>query len=534
MQLYIHVPFCVKKCHYCAFYSIPASSLNILENFKPSLTLIDKSENIYDGIEAVQSVSRPKTEQTVQSLSSFLTAKSMQKNIAFDNTQETAQGTIHAQPNFTLADAFLSKEQADRLRSQLGMADFSPQKIPAPKKQRLKLPKEFCHKFKEEHPLKQSTEFQLWKSALLKELGIIAQYYGTKPVTSIFFGGGTPSFIPLKDIEDIMQFIIGRFSVQADCEISLEANPDSINNIKAVAYKKMGFNRVSLGVQSLNNEYLQLMGRPHTALQAQQAYHALRSAGFANISLDFIWGLPTQRLKTWLDDLKKAIKLAPEHISAYGLSIEEGSYFDLLDKEGKLQMACEQEQAQMYKTGSALLEEAGYMQYEISNYAKMGMQCRHNLGYWLGSDYMGAGPAAASTMGNIRRTHSSSLEEWALDISTCFAKDIEAQAENRLQPHKSTASYVTEYLTPVERLCELVMLRMRTVRGLKLSEYEAMAHKNFVREHQKLIQLLDKNNLLRIKNGHASFTRNGMLVSNSILEHFFKTIRENHGKTALE
>lgn len=523
MQLYIHVPFCVKKCHYCAFYSIPASSLNILENFKPTLTFIGKSADFYEGTEPVQSSTQSKNAGNVQSLSSFLTAKSK-----LNSTEAAAEPNM---PAFSLADAFLSKEQANRLRAKLGMNGPLPRKIP--QKKRMKLPKEFCCKFREEHPLKQSPEFRLWKATILKELGIIAQYYGTTPITSIFFGGGTPSFIPLKDMEDIMQFILSRFSVFEDCEISLEANPDSINNIKAAAYKKMGFNRVSLGVQSLNNDYLQLMGRPHTALQAQQAYHALRSAGFANISLDFIWALPTQRLKTWLDDLKKAVKLAPEHISAYGLSIEEGSYFDLLDKEGRLQMADEQEQAQMYKTGSALLEEAGYMQYEISNYAKMGMQCRHNLGYWLGNDYMGAGPAAASTVGNIRRTHSSNLEEWARDISACFAEDIKAQAENRLPPNNTAANYVTECLTPVEQLCELVMLRMRTAKGLNLAEYEALAHKNFVKEHQKLIQLLDKNNLLRIKNGHAFFTRNGMLVSNSILEHFFKAIKENQRKTAL-
>lgn len=330
-----------------------------------------------------------------------------------------------------------------------------------------------------------------------------------------------------------MRFIVSRFSVPEDCEISLEANPESINNVKAVAYRKMGFNRVSLGVQSLNNEYLSLMGRPHTAMQAQQAYHSLRSAGFANISLDFIWGVPTQRLKTWLEDLKKAVKMAPEHISAYGLSIEEGSYFDLLDRDGKLQLACEQEQAQMYKTGSALLEEAGYMQYEISNYAKMGYQCRHNLGYWTGSDYIGAGPAAASTVGSIRRTHAADLEKWALDIATCFADDMRAQAERK--PIKNNAAgYCTEILSPTERLCEMVMLRLRAAKGLSLAEYEAAAHRNFVKEHNKLLQVLDKNNLMRIKNGYACFTRNGMLVSNSILEHFFSAIKEHRQKNEPE
>lgn len=271
-----------------------------------------------------------------------------------------------------------------------------------------------------------------------------------------------------------------------------------------------------------------MLGRPHSAHDAQKAYHSLRSAGFANISLDFIWAVPEQRLKTWLDDLKNAVKLAPEHISAYGLSIEEGSYFDLLNKDGKLKLACEQEQAQMYKTGSAILEEAGYMQYEISNYAKMGYQCRHNLGYWLGSEYLGAGPSAASTVGNIRRTHSADLEKWAVDIAAGFAADIEAQSRN--EAYTGISNYTTEHLSKTERICELVMLRLRTVKGLNADEYEALSGKNFFKEHSRLLKLLDKNNLMRIKNGHVFFTRNGMLVSNSILEHFFRNIKENQAK----
>lgn len=523
MQLYIHVPFCVKKCHYCAFYSLPTSQLTILENFRPRLTQIDKS-NIYERIEEAV----PQKTQNVQSLSSFLTGSRQERAPQFVLEEEN---TNSVQP-LTLADAFLSKEQADALRAKLGVSEFSPKKNQIKKAKRMKLPKEFCFHFVEEHPLKQSPEFQLWKTTTLKELSILAEHYKNKPITSIFFGGGTPSYIPIKDMEDILLFIIGHFSVLEDCEISLEANPESMTNIKAVAYKKMGFNRVSLGVQSLNNKYLQVLGRPHSHHDAQKAYHALRSAGFANISLDFIWAIPDQRLRTWIDDLKEAIKLAPEHISAYGLSIEEGSYFDLLDKEGKLKLAGEQEQAQMYKTACATLEEAGYMQYEISNYAKMGYQCRHNLGYWLGNDYLGIGPSAASTVGNIRRTHSASLEDWAVDISTGFANDIEAQTQGKT--YTGTSSYTTEYLSKTEQLCELVMLRLRTTKGLEVAEYNERSKGNFLKEHSKLLQLLDKNNLMRIKNGYVYFTRNGMLVSNSILEYFFRNIKENQAKLALE
>lgn len=520
MQLYIHIPFCVKKCHYCAFYSLPANQLTILENFRPKLTQKDSSTNIYEGIEEAV----PQKAQSVQSLSSFLTRKKINSEPQFILTEVNAS----QKQSLSLADAFLSKEQADALRLKLGINKFSPQNVQAKKAQRMKLPKEFCFHFMEEHPLQQSPEFHLWKTTVLKELSILAEYYKNQPITSIFFGGGTPSYIPIKDMEDILFFIIGHFSVLDDCEISLEANPDSVTNIKAVAYKKMGFNRVSLGVQSLNDKYLKILGRPHSGKDAQMAYHALRSAGFANVSLDFIWAIPEQRLRTWINDLKEAINLSPEHISAYGLSIEKGSYFDLLDKDGKLKLAGEQEQAQMYKTASAMLEEAGYMQYEISNYAKMGYQCRHNLGYWLGNDYLGVGPSATSTVGNVRRTHAACLDDWAVDISTGFANDIEAQVQNK--KYSGTSSYTTEYLTKTEQICELVMLRLRTVKGLDITEYEALSNKNFLKEHKQLLHLLDKNNLMRIKNGYVYFTRNGMLVSNSILEHFFRNIKENQAK----
>lgn len=518
MQIYIHVPFCVKKCHYCSFYSLPVSSLNILEDYKPSVTLRDKNMDIYEGIETAESQVVQK-KPAIQSLSAFLTGKEIKENPAVEIEINN--------PKLTLADALFSKEQAKHLKEKLGIAENTGK--PAPKKiQRLKLPKEFCQNLNEKHPLQESSEFKLWKKTILKELGILSEFYGKKPITSIFFGGGTPSFIPLKAMEEILFFIIGHFAVLEDCEITLEANPESINNIKAIAYKKMGFNRVSLGVQTLDGKSLEMMGRPHTALQAQQAYFSLRSAGFGNISLDFIWATPQQKLRSWVYDIKNAIKLGPEHISAYNLTIEPGSYFDLLNQEGKLELAGEQEQAQMYKTGAALLEEAGYMQYEISNFAKMGYQCRHNLGYWTGNDYIGAGPAAASTVGNIRRTHTPSLENWAVDIATSFKDDIKAQTQGKIL--RSSANYVTEKLTQTEQLCELVMLSFRTSKGLSLKKYQELNGQSFMKEHQKLIELLNKNDLLRIKNGHAYLTKNGMLVSNSILEYFFRSIKENRQK----
>ncbi len=543
MLLYIHVPFCAKKCNYCAFFSLPTASLNIEEVFKPSLTLITPPSALYESTPIsspfkISSTARqqtakqtilsqpkktPQKTSSVQSLSAFLTGREIEKNSTITIKSD--------KPSSTLADAFLSKEQAEHLRNKLGIAKFQENQIIEKKVERMKLPQSFSINFKEEHPLLTSSEYSLWKRTILQELSILADFYKDKPITSIFFGGGTPSYIPIADIEQILFHIIGKFSVLEDAEITIECNPESLTNYKALGYFKMGFNRASLGVQSLNNKHLNIMGRPHSAMQAHQAFHYLRTAGFQNISLDFIWGVPSQRLRTWIDDIKAAIKLDPEHISAYGLTIEQGTEFDLLDKEGKLEFASEMEQSQMYKTGSGLLEEAGYMQYEISNYAKMGYQCKHNLGYWLGDDYLGAGPSGASTVNHIRRTHAQNIEDWAIDIATSLAQDLSDQQKGKLC---TTSSYTTEQLNHVEQICELLMLRLRTSKGLNVAEYKALTGKAFLKEHNKLIQLLDQNNLMRMKNGYAYFTRTGMLVSNSILEHFFKAIREKYGKLELQ
>ena len=525
MLLYIHVPFCAKKCHYCSFFSLPTSSLSISEEFKPSLTLLSQPSALYDS-SSIQNKSIPTAKaktSSVQSLSAFLTGREIEKNSTITIKSD--------KPTITLADAFLSKEQAAHLKNKLGISNSQPQQIIEKKVERMKLPSSFSMNFKEEHPLLTSSEYALWKKTILQELSILADFYHNKPITSIFFGGGTPSYIPLADIEQILFHIIGKFSVLDNAEITIECNPESLSNYKALAYNKMGFNRASLGVQSLNNKHLNIMGRPHSAMQAYQAFHHLRTAGFQNLSLDFIWALPTQRLRTWTDDIKAAIKLDPEHISAYGLSIEQGTKFDMLDKEGKLEFASEMEQSQMYKSGANLLEEAGYMQYEISNYAKMGYQCKHNLGYWLGDDYLGAGPSGASTVNHIRRTHAPNIENWAVDIATCLAQDLKDLEKGKIC---TTSSYTTEKLNKVEQICELLMLRLRTSKGLNVSEYQALTGKVFLKEHNKLIQLLDQNNLMRMKNGYAYFTRAGMLVSNSILEHFFKAIREKYEKLELQ
>lgn len=631
MQIYIHVPFCRKKCHYCSFYSTPTASshddfvslpeenlnnittsgigINLFDanNKKKPYTQILNSKNskkktpssidtINVNISTIKSLSdlipnisgaNTKKNQGVQSLADILRNK---------QDKEKSQNTKKNQPTGpTLADALLSKDQAKNLRESLGLPhleknnakiekdsqtpsslfkdtpnsqiSFSPtQDIQIEKTtknikslflgktlehgdltsfnadmrsmlnganistldqaSRLPLPLLLPKSFVENNSLSHDPLYQLWKKALVNELKIFSEFYSKTPITSIFFGGGTPSIIPIKDMEAILRTIFKNFHITHNAEISMEANPESITKEKAIAYSRMGFNRISLGIQSLQDENLQTMGRIHSAMDAVKAFHILRDARFHNISIDLMWGLPNQKNKNWIADIKEAITLDPEHISCYGLSIDEGSIFEDWERDGKIQLPTEKEQALMYKTSSQLLKEAGYLQYEISNFSKMGYQCRHNLGYWQGADYIGLGPSAAGTINNIRRTHASSIIDWAQDIqNNSLAQDIRFHLFENISPTASAPNFTKEILSPLNQALELIMLRLRTSKGLALSEYKELTGRSFMSDNKPLIQMLNKHNLLRVNKGQVFLTLNGMLVSTSILEKFFENTK---------
>ncbi|MDO9631886.1 MAG: radical SAM family heme chaperone HemW, partial [Humidesulfovibrio sp.] len=228
---------------------------------------------------------------------------------------------------------------------------------------------------------------------LLDEMALWAERLGRLTVPTVFFGGGTPSLLQPEHLARIMEAVRQHFDLAPDAEISMEANPESASPDFLRAARALGVNRLSLGVQSFRDEELALLGRPHTARQAAETLARARAAGFTNLGLDLIWGLPGQREGQWLESLRRAVELAPEHLSCYGLTLEPGT--PLADApEEQRQLPPERELAHMYVHTGELLEDAGYMQYEISNYAHLGLACRHNQACWEGRDYLGLGPAA--------------------------------------------------------------------------------------------------------------------------------------------
>ena len=234
--------------------------------------------------------------------------------------------------------------------------------------------------------------------ALLLELEGFAPQLAPK---TIFFGGGTPSLLPAALMRRVLEAIRHKVSLRQLDEWTIECNPSTVSTEKAKLFREYGVNRISMGVQALDDELLKTIGRVHSLKAAIESYERLRAAGFDNINLDLMFGLPGQTMDHWRSTLEKAIELQPEHLSTYCLILEEDTEFWSLFQKGLIKPDEEQELA-MYQTAIDTLGAAGYRQYEISNFAKPGHECAHNIAYWEGKDYIGLGPSACSTVGHRR------------------------------------------------------------------------------------------------------------------------------------
>lgn len=351
----------------------------------------------------------------------------------------------------------------------------------------------------------QSPAVRDYVDSLFLEMALWGDSLKGKEVHSVFFGGGTPSLLPPRIIESILDRLHKAFSWAPKAEVTLEANPESLRGGHITTqYLNAGINRLSIGLQTLDDTLLRMLGRPHKAQDSLHAVFMAREAGCANISVDLMWGLPGQGVRQWLQTLKDVCRMAPEHISSYGLTLEPGSPLEQDCASGKLSLPPERDQNLMFSEGAAFLESNGYLHYEISNFARMGFQCRHNLGYWEGADYLGLGPSATSTIDGRRWTNPAGLRAWNEGIRT------------------GTLDAGAEILTPKIRILELLMLRLRTARGLRLKDYRELTGRDFMRDHQRLIQALHENRLVRLRDGYLRLTRSGMLVSNSILRNLFE------------
>lgn len=323
-------------------------------------------------------------------------------------------------------------------------------------------------------------------------------------VRSIFIGGGTPSILNGDCIEEILQCLYNRFEVDTNAEITIEANPGTVDQRKLEKYKAAGINRISFGLQSTNNCELNELGRIHTYEQFLENYQLARQVGFNNINVDLMSAIPGQTVESWNDVLRNIVKLAPEHISAYSLIIEEGTRFYEKYRKDDTGLPSEEAERQMYYNTKKILEEAGYYRYEISNYSKPGYECRHNIGYWQGVNYIGFGLGASSYVNHTRFSNEKDMNE--------YLKAVENHCRNLHQEVNS--------LTIREEMEEFMFLGLRMIEGVSVKEFEEKFHMDFVTIYGESVNKMIEKALLEMNGDKVLLTQKGIDLSNQVLSEF--------------
>ncbi len=312
-------------------------------------------------------------------------------------------------------------------------------------------------------------------------------------VTSVYFGGGTPSFIKEKYIKFIMEKIKKFYKVSEDAEITIEVNPGTITLKKLKKYREIGINRISIGVQTLNDKLLMEIGRIHTAQEARECFHLAREAGFYNISMDIMFGLPDQEIKDIENTLDEFMSFNPEHISAYSLKVEAGTVFGKLYAEKKLNLPSESSERDMYYLIKRKLKKFGYNQYEISNFSKPGYESKHNMAYWKRQDYLGVGISAASCFNEVRFTNTYNFLEYINNPIDNF----------------SESEILTEDVIESER----IILGLRLLEGVNEGNFNKKEWK------QSLKKLIEKG-LLTNSDGKIILTDKGLDLANQVFVEF--------------
>lgn len=318
-------------------------------------------------------------------------------------------------------------------------------------------------------------------------------------VVSIFLGGGTPSLLETEDITSIMRAVRDKFHICADAEITIEANPGTADWQKLRTYRELGINRLSLGLQSTDEEELRCLGRIHTYEEFLESYRQAREAGFSNINVDLMFAIPGQTAEGWRQHLHQVAKLRPEHISAYSLIIEEGTPF----AEKELDLPDEDTEYQMYEDTADILKEYGYHQYEISNYAKDGYECRHNVGYWKRTEYLGLGLGAASLYRGLRFFNTRDMEEYLTDSA---------------DPQKIRKEAAV--LSVKEQMEESAFLGLRMTEGISETDFRKNFGSDLMEIYGDVLQKYERTGFLEHAGTRWRFTRKGIHVSNHILAEF--------------
>ena len=347
-------------------------------------------------------------------------------------------------------------------------------------------------------------------AALQKELAFYGAKYKDRRITTIFIGGGTPSWLKEDYMQAIMETVYHYFSVEQDAEITIECNPGTITEHKFEVYRRIGINRLSIGLQSVHNEELKILGRIHTFEQFLKTYDMARKHGFSNINIDLMSSLPGQTPEIFCDSLYQVLKLKPEHISVYSLIIEKGTpfyelyRFDAVRQAAGMQtesLPTEEEEYQTTKMTQHILKEAGYHWYEISNFAKPGYECRHNIGYWKRVDYLGVGLGASSLIDNVRYSNTR-------DLYTYLSVPADSLHETAAQ------------ITRNEQMEEFMFLGLRMRDGFYRDEFTQAFGIPIEAVYGDALNHLQQEELLLKREGRIYLTDKGMDLNNYVVAQF--------------
>ena len=345
---------------------------------------------------------------------------------------------------------------------------------------------------------------RMYAKRLMEDIGVMGKKYGDIPVDTIFIGGGTPSVPDSALIVGIMEHVRKAFHVAEGAEISMEANPGTVTREKLTDYRRAGINRLSFGLQSANDRELKLLGRIHTWAEFLESFHLARECGFTNINIDLMSALPGQTRESWKDTLKRVTDLNPEHISAYSLIIEDGTPFGEKygSEEGRKLLPDEDSEREMYHETKRFLRDCGYERYEISNYAKPGRACRHNIGYWTGLPYLGLGLGASSYMDGCRFAVNSDMKQYLEEKPGMFT-DVEKLTKKDMEE-------------------EFFYVGLRMTAGVSLPEFERRFGVSAKDVYPGLMEMFVEEKAAVFQGDRFVLTDYGLDVSNYIMAQFLQ------------
>jgi len=340
-------------------------------------------------------------------------------------------------------------------------------------------------------------------AAICNEIKLQHNYLGNRVISSIYYGGGTPSILKASELKLISDTLFSNFNIKADAEITLEANPDDLNTEKLKSLSDSKINRLSIGLQSFYNEDLKFLNRSHTSTQAEKAISDAQDSGLTNISIDLIYGIPTLTNPNWIYNINKAIDSGVQHISAYSLTVEPKTAYDLLIKKGKTIAPDEEKAIKQFEILMEIMQKNGYIHYEISNFCKQGFFSKHNSSYWKQEPYLGLGPSAHS--------YNQKSRQWNISSLTKYIQEIE----------NGNIPFESEDLSPVQKYNEYILTGLRTVWGINADEIKIKFGNNYHIHFLNSIQNYLNNKTVELNSGNYTLTFKGKLLADAIASELF-------------